>query len=143
MGRPSPLSTTHYRWLAGLWTLGIVVALSLPPSSFSGPRPAGGVDKVVHFVLFAGFAGLWMRGFCPPTDGTWARYGRRAGALLVVGGVFAAGSELYQDLLPIRRAGDPYDAVANGAGLLAGILLYGFLWRGASKASSASRSSEV
>ena len=139
MGRLSPLSTTHYRWLAGLWTLGIVVALSLPPSSFGGAQPAVGVDKVVHFVLFAGFSGLWMRGLCPSTDGTGARYGRRAGALLVVGMLFAAGSEIYQDLLPIRRAGDPYDVLANGAGLLAGLLFYGVLWGWEARPSSGPR----
>ena len=87
-----------------------------------------GGDKIVHFVLFAGFGGLWMRALCSPVDGAWRQCRRRAVALLVVGGLFAGGSEIYQDLLPIRRSGDPYDAVANGAGLLVSILLYGIIW---------------
>jgi VanZ family protein len=65
-----------------------------------------------------------MRGLCPPGEGAWRRCRVRAVGLLVVGAVFAVGSEVYQELLPIRRAGDPYDAAADGAGLLAGILLY-------------------
>jgi len=129
MKRPL-LSTTRYRWLAALWTLGVLVALSLPPSSFRGAQPGVGADKLVHFVLFAGFGGLWMRALCPPLAGDWLQCRRRAGALLVVGILFAVGSEVYQDLLPIRRSGDPYDAVADGAGLVAGMLLYGSIrWR--------------
>jgi len=131
MGRLFSLSTIHYRWLAGLWTLGIVVALSVPPSSFNDVQPAVGIDKLVHFALFAGFGGLWMRVLCPPRAGVWAQCRRRVGALLVVGVFFAVGSEVYQGLLPIRRSGDPYDAVADGVGLLVGILLYGAVWWGA------------
>jgi hypothetical protein len=127
------LSTTHYCWLAVLWTGGIVLALSLPAASFSGVEPALGVDKVVHAVLFAGFGGLWMRAFCPP--GTeWRRVRNRGGRLLLVGGLFAGGSELYQQVLPLQRVADPYDALANVVGLLFGILLHSVYVRWGSSA---------
>jgi len=140
MGRFGFRSTTYYRWLAGLWTLGVVVALSLPPSSFDGAQPGVGADKVVHVLLFAGFAGLWMRGLCPPRM-EWGPCRARLAGLLVVGTLFAVGSEVYQELLPIRRSGDPYDAVADGAGLLLGILLYA-VWRRGWEPSADGRESE-
>ncbi|MFB6248175.1 MAG: VanZ family protein [Salinibacter sp.] len=118
------LSTTHYRWLAVLWTGAIILACSLPAASFAGVQPGVGADKVVHVVLFAGFGGLWMRAFCPPDVG-WTRVRSRGGRLFLVGALFASGSEVYQQLLPLRRMADPYDALADVVGLLFGILLYG------------------
>jgi hypothetical protein len=125
MGRFRLLSTTHYRWLALLWTGAIVLAFSLPPASFSGVQPAVGADKGVHAVLFAVFGGLWMRVLCPPTSADWARVRRRGGLLLLAGVLFGVGSEVYQQALPFRRVADPYDALADVVGLLFGILLYG------------------
>jgi len=126
MARFPSLSTTHYRWLAVLWTGAIVLAFSLPAASFDGVQPAVGADKVVHLVLFAVFGGLWMRALCPPDPGTnWARVRRRGGRLLLVGVLFGVGSEVYQWVLPLRRMADPYDALADVLGLLFGILLYG------------------
>jgi VanZ family protein len=124
MDRFPKLSATTYRWGAICWTLGIVVACSLPPASLAAPSPALGLDKVAHFVLFAGLAGLWMRALCPPGATTAAalrHYGLR---LALLGGLFAVGTEVYQHLLPIRRMADPYDALADGVGLLAGLLGY-------------------
>ncbi len=126
MARFPPLSTTHYRWLALLWTSAIILACSLPAASFTGVQPAVGADKVVHVVLFAVFGGLWMRALCPPAPTTtWARVRRRGGRLLLLGVLFGVGSEVYQQVLPLRRMADPYDALADVLGLLFGILLYG------------------
>jgi hypothetical protein len=126
MARFPSLSTTHYRWLAVFWTGAIVLACSLPAASFAGVQPALGADKVVHVVLFAVFGGLWMRALCPPTPATtWGRVRRRGGRLLLVGVLFGVGSEVYQQVLPLRRMADPYDALADVLGLLFGILLYG------------------
>jgi hypothetical protein len=132
------LSTAQYRWLAVLWTGGIVLALSLPTASFAGVEPALGADKVVHALLFAGFGVLWMRAFSPPTAG-WTHVRDRGGRLFLVGALFAGGSELYQQVLPLRRVADPYDALADVVGLLFGILLYGVYVRwGTSKEASPS-----
>lgn len=125
MGRFFSLSTAHYRWLAVLWTIGIIVACSLPARSLSTVQPALGYDKIAHVVLFLGFGALWMRVLCPPEAvPSMQRLGRCGLLLLALGGVFAAGSELYQYLLPLERMGDPYDFLADGIGLLLGIGLY-------------------
>lgn len=118
-------STAIYCGLAVLWTVGMIVAFSIPPTTLPRVQPVLSIDKLVHFALFLGFGVLWMRVLCVPStarlpDRLWT-YGLRFGG----GGVcFAVGTELYQQVLPIRRVADPYDALANGAGLVAGIVLY-------------------
>mgnify|MGYP006424787343 CR=1 FL=1 len=139
----SVLTTIHYRWLAGLWTVAILVGFSLPAASLSPVSAVLSFDKAIHFGLFAVFGGLWMRGLCPPgvRDG-WARLRRRGVQLFVAGGLFAGGSEVYQHLMPIRRMPDPYDALANVTGLLVGILLSaGALARFRARRSSAEEAS--
>jgi hypothetical protein len=123
------LSTAHYRWLALLWTAGIVVACSLPAASLSPIEPALSADKAAHFGLFAGFGALWMRALCPPASVTPARLRRQGGRLLIWGTLFAVGTEVYQHLLPLQRLGDPYDALADGGGLLLSVIAYALLVR--------------
>lgn len=119
------LNTGHYRILAVLWTVGIVTVCSLPTESLPEVQPALSLDKLVHFGLFAVFGALWMRGLCPPErDGLGQCLRRRGLALFVTGGVFAGGVEVYQHLAPLRRLGDPYDALANVLGLFFALLFY-------------------
>lgn len=115
------MSTTQYRWLAGLWTVAILVACSVPATTLSSVGPALSYDKIAHVVLFAVFGGLWMRALSPPHEGTARRNGL---LLLLVGSVFAVLTEAYQHLLPIRRHGDPFDALADGVGIVVGVGFY-------------------
>ena len=56
-----------------------------------------------------------------------------------MGVLFAGGTEVYQQIIPVRRMSDPYDALADAVGLLIGILLYGLLARyGYAESSTAS-----
>lgn len=136
---PSWLSTVHYRWLAVAWTLGILIACSVPSTTLPSVDPALGVDKIVHVGLFAVFGALWMRSLCPPTTPTTMSCLRRHGAFLVaLGGAFAVTTEVYQHLLPIRRLGDPYDAAANGLGLAGSLLAYVLYTHRRDKAESSS-----
>jgi VanZ family protein len=133
----SALSTAQYRGLALLWTTAILVAFSLPASALSPARTVLAFDKLIHAVLFGVFGCLWMRALCPPdTEAMWTTLRRRGGQLFGVGVLFAGGTEVYQHLMPIRRLGDPYDALADGLGLLVGILIYGLLVRWRRKQSS-------
>lgn len=124
----SRLRTVHYQVLAGLWTVGILLALTIPTGSIPEVHSPFGLDKVVHFVLFAGFGLLWLRGLCPPARIRGSSHMSRRGVLLLVGGVlFAMGTELYQHFAPIGRMADPYDAAADLLGFLvafAGYQLY-------------------
>jgi hypothetical protein len=133
------LSTSTYRRLAVLWTGAMIVGFSLPAASLSPVEAALGYDKAIHAALFFGFAVLWMRSVCPPGAQDAAALRRCAVGMGVVGGLFAVGSEGYQHLLPIRRVADPYDALADGVGLLVGLLGYVlYARRTASAAESAS-----
>lgn len=141
MGTLSFLSTAQYRWLAILWTAGILAALSLPPSSLSSVEPGLSYDKALHFVLFGVFGGLWMRALCPPEGADLGRRLRRhAVRSMTFGGLFAVMSEVYQWLLPTGRMAESYDVLADAVGLTAGILayvLYVSYWR------SSDRSTQV
>ena len=134
MERIFPLSTTQYRWLAALWTAGIVVACSIPAASLSPIKPALSADKLIHFGLFAVFGGLWMRALCPPRAA--AHLCRYSLYLLVGGSLFAVGTEVYQHVLPIQRRGDPYDALADGSGLLLAVVVYALVMRNRSRSES-------
>ena len=132
------MNTFHYRLLAVLWTAGIVLAMSIPTGGLGDIEPALGADKLVHAILFAGFGGLWLRVLCPPeSERMGACFRRRGGALFVIGVLFAAGTEVYQYLLPIQRLADPYDVTADLVGFgLAFVGYYVYFVRRADRASA-------
>ncbi len=97
---------------AVLWTLGILVAVTVPASTVPTGPPEMGLDKVVHLIMFAGFGLLWMRALAARP---------RSHALWVVGGTglaLAVGSELLQHAVLATRQGSLYDGVANVLGLV-------------------------
>jgi VanZ family protein len=115
MSRSSSKSAVRYA-AAVLWTLAILVACTLPGSSLPSTS-LWEYDKVGHFVLFAVFGWLWMRAL-PASS-------RVVTLSVLAGGIFyAVGTEIYQGLLPFDRHPDPYDALANIAGLFAGMIAY-------------------
>lgn len=119
------MQTRHYRLIAALWTIGIVLAMTIPTGRLATVQPELGVDKLVHVLLFAGFGGLWLRGLCPPGEEELPKCFRRRGGLFFVAGVlFAGGTEIYQHVLPIRRMADPYDVTADLAGFVAAFAVY-------------------
>lgn len=118
MCAPSALRTAHYRLLAVLWTVGLILAVTLPTGNVPRVQPAPGFDKIVHAVLFGGFGILWLRGLCPPIEnGLSSRFPWRGFLLLSVGVLFAVGTEVYQHLAPIERMGSTYDVAADLFGL--------------------------
>lgn len=104
-----------------VWTIGILVAVTVPAATVPTAPPDIGIDKVVHLVMFAGFGWLWMRAL--QGRSLWWRG-------LMVGGVglaLALGTEVLQHVALLTRQGSLYDAIANGIGLALG--MGGGAWR--------------
>jgi VanZ family protein len=139
---------TSLRWLlrplplAVAWTLALLVALSIPADALPPTNPALSLDKVVHIGLFWVLGILWLRVGLPPHAVHTRKMMR---GLLVLGGgtAFAVLTEVYQYLLPVRRHGDPYDALANVIGLLVALLTYAAFLRWRAPRTSGSRSTEA
>ncbi|WP_072716505.1 VanZ family protein [Rhodothermus profundi] len=102
-----------FRLLAVGWTLGVLVAC-FAPGELVEPIVFQWIDKIAHFVLFAGFAGFWL----PVLSGK-----HRLAWVFITGTLLAFLTEAGQYLLPIGRSAEWLDLVADGLGLLAGYFL--------------------
>jgi len=103
----------HGALARGAFAVAVLVSLAVlfaPPSDV--PSSPAGVDKVVHFSLFAVLA----------LTGRWAGIGRGVLAGLLV--LYAAGSELLQGTPLVDRDASIGDFVADSAGVLVGLLLW-------------------
>lgn len=107
-----------YKVLALLWAAAILALCSIPGSELPDVNVLG-IDKVGHFGMFFVGAFVWMR--------AWPRSTAR---VLAAGLVFSALTEVYQGVMPfLGRSPDPFDVVADAAGLVAGLLLWRWLHR--------------
>lgn len=105
--------------LAIAWTAAIVALCTIPGDSLPDVDVFS-ADKIGHFILFAGFGWLW----------TWVspRSFRQAAPIVLFAGLlFAVGTEIYQGILPFDREPSTADVIANLAGLLFGVWLFGRL----------------
>jgi hypothetical protein len=103
----------HGALARGVFAVAVLVSLAVlfaPPSDVPSSPP--GVDKLVHFSLFAVLA----------LTGRWAGVGR--GVLAGVLVLYAAASELVQGTDLVDRDASVADLVADSAGVLAGLLLW-------------------
>jgi len=101
------------RLLPWIWTATLLVACFLP-SKLVEPTVALWVDKVVHFVLFAGFSGFWLLDAVDSNT-------KRLRQVLIAGLLLAVLTEIGQGVLPIGRSAEWWDLGANLLGLLTGI----------------------
>lgn len=102
----------------GVFAVAVLVSLVVlfAPGPAVPAAPAG-VDKVVHVSLFLALA----------VTGRWAGIGR--GVLTTLLPLYAAGSELLQEIPALQRDASLGDLVADVAGVLGGLLLLWFLVR--------------
>jgi hypothetical protein len=106
----------HGALARGAFAVAVLVSLAVlfaPPSDV--PPSPDGVDKVVHFSLFAVLA----------VTGRWA--GVRRSVLCAVLVLYAGVSELVQGTDLVDRDASVGDVVADSAGVLAGVLLWRLL----------------
>lgn len=121
----SGLNRRQYRVLVWLWIAGILAALSIPLGNIPSMEGAPGLDLAVHLVLFFGLAILSMRAFRPAPDDAWTeRLDVDAVWTLGLGTLFAAGTELFQHVVPSNRQADPVDFIADVVGLGLGVAAY-------------------
>lgn len=103
----------HGALARGAFAVAVLVSLAVlfaPPSDVPSSPP--GVDKLVHFSLFAVLA----------VTGRWAGVGRGVLTVLLLG--YAGGSELLQGTDLVDRDASVGDLLADSAGVLAGLLLW-------------------
>jgi hypothetical protein len=103
----------HGALARGAFAVAVLVSLAVlfaPPSDV--PSSPLGVDKIVHFSLFAVLA----------LTGRWAGVGRGVLAVLLL--LYAGGSELLQGTDLVDRDASVGDLVADSAGVLTGLLVW-------------------
>lgn len=102
--------------MAVLWTLVILAACSIPGQDLPDIEFFS-VDKVAHFSVFTGFGWLWMYASRAPLR-------TRVIRVLAAGIAYGILTEIYQGSLPWDRTPDVYDALADAAGTIAGVLVF-------------------
>ncbi|MFQ5479703.1 MAG: VanZ family protein [Thermodesulfobacteriota bacterium] len=103
----------------------IVVLIVSVVKTSDGVETFAGMDKVLHFLLYGLMGLLWIRVFLTRRQHSFGG-GRPKGVVLkavAITFLFGLIIEFVQGFLPAREA-SLYDALANGAGALSGVLLY-------------------
>lgn len=115
MNAPRMLKPLRRPWLwLALWWLAIIATITvclIPPPSLALPQNS---DKVEHFLAYFLLASAAVQIYRTRAALCWA------GAGLVALGV---GIEFAQGALTANRMADPMDALANSAGVLAGMAI--------------------
>jgi VanZ family protein len=95
-------------WLALGWTIAIFIACSWPGDGM--PNMAN-TDKWSHTGVFFVFGILWI----------WT--GRKPSWVIAAGIAYGMLIEVWQGVMPIGRSFDWYDGLADGIGVIAGVLV--------------------
>jgi VanZ family protein len=96
-------------WAAIGWTVAIFIACSLPNKGL--PDLSSNRDKWSHLAVFAVFGALWV----------WA--GRKVGWVIAVGVAYGILIEIWQGIMPLGRSCDLFDALADGVGVVLGVVV--------------------
>ena len=97
------------RYAAIGWTIAIFVGCALPSDRIG--IDLSGRDKIIHAAIFLLFGFLWRL------------LGYRAWHVLLAGFLYGFLLEIYQGVMPINRAFELADGLADTLGTLLGILL--------------------
>ncbi len=108
----------------------ILILTGLPGSCFPRVKPALGLDKVVHILMYAFFAFCCIWGYRKPFIDNGKAYRKRALTLAGIISVAYGGlTEIIQEHLVPSRTGDWYDFLADTIGTLLGISVFCLFFR--------------
>ena len=109
----------------------ILILTGLPGSLFPRVKPAIGLDKVAHLLMYAGFAFACLWGYRKQFVSNGLTYKRKAIILTVIIGIAYGGlTELMQETIPfLHRSGDWRDLIADSIGTCLGVLVFYLFFR--------------
>ena len=115
----------------GLLCAAVILLLTGIPGTTFTQKPIVGLDKVVHFLMYAGFTFACLWGYREPFSEKGSGYRRNAVIIVIlIGMVYGALTEIMQKYLIPGRTGSVYDWIADTIGSVFGAILALFLLRG-------------
>ena len=103
----------------------ILILTGLPGSLFPHTKPIVGLDKVVHALMYAGFAFACLWGYRKQFVSNGLAYRRKAIVLtLIISIAYGGLTELMQEYLVKSRTGDWFDFLADSIGAGLGVLVF-------------------
>ena len=108
----------------------ILILTGLPGSVFPRVKPVVGIDKVVHVLMYAGFAFACIWGYRKQFVSNRLQYKKKALLLAIIISIAYGGlTELMQEYLIPSRTGDWIDFLADSLGTLIGITVFYVFYR--------------
>ena len=109
----------------------ILILTGLPGSLFPRVKPTLGLDKVVHVLMYAGFAFACLWGYRRQFVSNGLAYQKRAILLTIIISIAYGGlTEIMQETITIlHRSGDWRDLVADSIGTVIGVLIFYLFFR--------------
>ena len=109
----------------------ILILTGLPGSLFPRVKPAIGLDKVAHVIMYAGFAFACLWGYRKQFVSNDLSYKKRAILLTIIISIAYGGlTEIMQETITVlHRSGDWRDLIADSIGTGLGILVFYLFFR--------------
>ena len=106
----------------------ILILTGLPGSCFPHVKPAIGLDKVAHIIMFAGFGFLSIWGYRAQFEQKERKEKYKSLILtFLISIIFGALTEIMQETICYQRTGSVYDFIADVIGSLFGLAFFTFL----------------
>ncbi len=109
----------------------ILILTGLPGSLFPRVKPAIGLDKVAHVIMYAGFAFACLWGYRKQFVSNDLSYKKRAILLTILISIAYGGlTEIMQETITVlHRSGDWRDLIADSIGTGLGVLIFYLFFR--------------